>query len=33
VETVAGPAANIASKDALAQAALILAKRIIPQIK
>lgn len=33
VETVAGPAVNIASKDALAQAALILAKRIIPQIK
>ncbi len=33
VETVAGPAVNIASKDALAQAALILAKRIVPQIK
>lgn len=33
VETVAGPAINIASKDALAQTALILARRIIPQIK
>ncbi len=33
VETVAGPAFNIASKDALAQTALILAKRIVPQIK
>ncbi len=33
VETVAGPAINIASKDALAQTALVLARRIIPQIK
>ena len=33
VETIAGPATNIASKDALAQTALILAKRIVPQMK
>ena len=33
VETVAGPAANVAAKEALAQAALALAKRLVPQIK
>jgi len=33
VETVAGPAANVAAKEALAQAALALSKRLVPQIK
>lgn len=33
VETVAGPAINIAAKNALAQAALALARRIIPELK
>ena len=33
VETVAGPAENIACKDALMQSALVLARRIIPQMK
>lgn len=33
VETVAGPAANIAAKNALAQAAVILAQRVLPRMK